>query len=62
MFSRQSSFRGILLSRLLLVSLPILLIGIYVTYIKAYSAFLNSARYTLTGKAIRQADNIKESI
>ncbi|MEI6380552.1 MAG: ATP-binding protein [Cyanobacteriota bacterium ELA615] len=62
MFSRQSSFRGILLSRLLLVSLPILLIGIYVTYIKAYSAFLNSARYTLTGKAIRKADNIKESI
>ncbi len=62
MLSRQSSFRGILLSRLLLVSLPILLIGIYVTYFKAYSAFLNSAKYSLTGRAIRKADSIKETI
>jgi len=58
----QSSFRRILLSRLLLVSVPVLLMGVYVTYRKARSAFLETARQNLTESAIRKADNIKQSI
>lgn len=58
----QSSFRRILLSRLLLVSIPVLLLGVYVTYRKARSAFLETARQNLTESAIRKADNIEQSI
>ena len=58
----QSSFRRILLSRLLLVSVPVLLMGVYVTYRKAQSAFLETARQNLTESAIRKADNIEQSI
>jgi two-component system sensor histidine kinase BarA len=58
----QSSFRRILLSRLLLVSVPVLLMGVYVTYRKARSAFLETARQNLTESAIRKADNIEQSI
>jgi len=58
----QSSFRRILLSRLLLVSVPVLLIGVYITYRKARSAFLETARQNLTESAIRKADNIEQSI
>jgi two-component system sensor histidine kinase BarA len=58
----QSSFRRILLSRLLLVSVPVLLMGVYVTYRKARSAFLETARQNLTESAIRKADNIDQSI
>lgn len=58
----QSSFRRILLSRLLLVSVPVLLMGVYVTYRKARSAFLETARQNLTESAIRKADSIEQSI
>ncbi|NCQ95377.1 MAG: sensor histidine kinase [Microcystis wesenbergii Mw_QC_S_20081001_S30D] len=58
----QSSFRRILLSRLLLVSVPVLLMGVYVTYRKARSAFLETARQNLAESAIRKADNIEQSI
>lgn len=58
----RSSFRRILLSRLLLVSVPVLLMGVYVTYRKARSAFLETARQNLTESAIRKADNIEQSI
>jgi two-component system sensor histidine kinase BarA len=58
----QSSFRRILLSRLLLVSVPVLLMGVYITYRKARSAFLETARQNLTESAIRKADNIDQSI
>jgi signal transduction histidine kinase len=58
----QSSFRRILLSRLLLVSIPVLLMGVYITYRKARSAFLETARQNLTESAIRKADNIEQSI
>ncbi|MDB9428824.1 sensor histidine kinase [Microcystis aeruginosa CS-555/01A07] len=58
----QSSFRRILLSRLLLISVPVLLMGVYVTYRKARSAFLETARQNLTESAIRKADNIEQSI
>jgi signal transduction histidine kinase len=58
----QSSFRRILLSRLLLASVPVLLMGVYITYRKARSAFLETARQNLTESAIRKADNIDQSI
>jgi two-component system sensor histidine kinase BarA len=62
MVSGQSSFRRILLSRLLLVSVPILLMGVYVTYRKARSAFLEAARQNLTENADRQAQEISQAI
>ncbi|MBE9166602.1 two-component sensor histidine kinase [Pleurocapsales cyanobacterium LEGE 06147] len=58
----QSSFRRILLSRLLLLSVPVLLMGVYVTYRKARSAFLDTARQNLTESAVRKGDYIKQSI
>ncbi len=58
----QSSFRRILLSRLLLVSVPVLLIGMYVTYRKARSAFLETARQNLTESAVRKGDAIDQNI
>ncbi len=58
----QSSFRRILLSRLLLVSIPVLLMGVYVTYRKARSAFLETARTNLTESAIRKGESIHQSI
>lgn len=58
----QSSFRRILLSRILLVSVPVLLVGVYVTYRKARSAFLETARQNLTESAVRKGDLVKQSI
>ncbi|MFM2311715.1 MAG: hypothetical protein RLZZ04_991 [Cyanobacteriota bacterium] len=58
----QSSFRRILLSRILLVSVPVLLIGVYVTYRKARSAFLETARQNLTESAIRKGEIVKQSV
>lgn len=58
----QSSFRRILLSRLLLVSVPVLLMGVYVTYRKARSAFLETARQNLTESAVRKGESIGQSI
>ena len=58
----QSSFRRILLSRILLVSVPVLLAGVYVTYRKARSAFLETARQNLTESAVRKGEIVKQSI
>ena len=58
----QTSFRRILFTRILLVSLPVLLLGVYVTFRKARSAFLESARQNLTLSAIEQAQSIRQSI
>jgi signal transduction histidine kinase len=58
----QTSFRRILLTRLLLVSLPVLLLGVYVTYRKARSAFLETARQNLTESAVRKGQSIQQSI
>jgi two-component system, NarL family, sensor histidine kinase BarA len=58
----QSSFRRILLSRLLLLSVPVLLLGVYVTYRKARSAFLETARQNLTESAVRKSESIIQSI
>lgn len=62
MASGKSSFRRILLSRLLLLSVPVLLLGVYVTYRKARSAFLETAKQNLTESAVRKGESITQSI
>ena len=56
---RQTSFRGILLWRILLLSIPILLLGQYVTYRKARSSLLETARQNLTESAVREAESLE---
>ncbi|HBB32724.1 MAG TPA: two-component sensor histidine kinase [Cyanobacteria bacterium UBA8803] len=58
----QYSFRRILLSRLLLLSVPVLLTGVYVTYRKARSTLLETARQNLTESAVRKGESIHQSI
>lgn len=58
----QSSFRRILLSRLLLLSVPVLLAGVYVTYRKARSTLLETARQNLTESSVRKGDRIQEKM
>lgn len=58
----QSSFRRVLLSRLLLLSVPVLLLGVYVTYRKARSTLLDTARQNLTESAVRKGESIQEVI
>ncbi|MGC9503978.1 ATP-binding protein [Baaleninema sp.] len=57
-----TSFRRILLSRILLLSVPVLAIGQYVTYRKARSSLLETARQNLTESAIRKGNSIFESV
>ncbi len=59
---KSSSFRRILLTRLFFLSVPILLTGVYLTYTKARSAFLDSARQNLTESAIRKGESIRQSV
>ncbi len=56
------SFRRILLSRLLLLSVPVLLLGVYVTYRKARSALLDTARQNLTESAVAKGESIHQSL
>lgn len=56
----QTSFRRILLSRILLLSVPVLLVGEYVTYRKARSTLLETARQNLTESAGRKAETIQQ--
>jgi signal transduction histidine kinase len=58
----QSSFRRILLSRILLLSVPVLLIGEAVAYRKARSILLETARFNLTESAIRKSESIEDAI
>lgn len=58
----QSSFRRILLARVLLLSIPILLLGVAVTFRKARTSLLNTARINLTESAQRKADVVEASI
>ncbi|MBW4522788.1 MAG: sensor histidine kinase [Scytolyngbya sp. HA4215-MV1] len=58
----QSSFRRILLSRILLLSIPVLLVGETVAYRKARSGMLDTARYNLTTSAIEKGEGIQNSI
>ncbi|ELS04411.1 signal transduction histidine kinase [Xenococcus sp. PCC 7305] len=59
---KPSSFRRILLSRLFFLSVPILLTGVYITYSKARSTFMESARQNLTESAIRKGESIRQSV
>jgi two-component system sensor histidine kinase BarA len=60
------SFRRILLSRLLLLSVPIIVLGVsttyFVTYRKARSGLLATARQNLTESAVRRGKEITNSI
>jgi signal transduction histidine kinase len=57
---RQSSFRRILLSQILLLSLPVLLVGEYVTYRKSRSGLLETAHFNLTESATKKSQTIEE--
>lgn len=60
--SGQTSFRRILLSRILLLSVPVLLAGEYITYRKARSSLLETARQNLTESAVRKGESMETSI
>jgi signal transduction histidine kinase len=57
--SGSSSFRRVLLCRILLLSIPILLAGEYMVYRKVRSSVLTTARYTLMESAAQEAKNIQ---
>ncbi len=57
--SGSSSFRRILLTRILLLSIPILLMGEYMVYRKARSGVLTTARYNLMESAARKGDELE---
>lgn len=56
----QSSFRRILLSRILLLSIPVLLTGELVAYQKVRDTLLDTARQNLTESAVRKGENIRD--
>ncbi len=62
----QYSFRRILLSRLLLLTLPVLIVGVGltygVTYRKARSALLETARQNVTESAVKKGESLQELI
>lgn len=58
----QSSFRRILLSRILLVSVPVLFIGEAITFRKARSSLLETAQQNLTESAVRKGESISDAI
>ncbi|MEA5577289.1 ATP-binding protein [Anabaena sp. UHCC 0451] len=60
--SRQSSFRRILVTRILLVFVPVLLTGEMVALNKARSSLLNTARQNLTDSAINKGEKISDAI
>jgi len=55
----SSSFRRVLLSRILLLTIPILLTGEYLVYRKARSGVLATARSNLMESAVRKAADIQ---
>jgi signal transduction histidine kinase len=62
MVNRPRSFRRLLLLRILLLSIPILLIGQYITLRKARTSLLETARQNLTSSAIRKADELEQDV
>jgi signal transduction histidine kinase len=58
----QSSFRRILLARILLLTVPVLLIGEAVTFRKARSSLLETARWNLTASAVNKGEKIENAI
>ncbi len=60
--SRQSSFRRILVTRILLLFVPVLLVGEIVALNKARSSILRTARQNLTESAINKGERIGDAI
>ncbi|MEH2258494.1 ATP-binding protein [Nostoc sp.] len=60
--SRQSSFRRILVTRILLLFVPVLLVGEIVALNKARTSILRTARQNLTESAISKGDRIGDAI
>ncbi|MBI1242821.1 sensor histidine kinase [Umezakia ovalisporum] len=60
--ARQSSFRRILVTRILLVFVPVLLLGEVVALNKARSSLLKTARQNLTESAILKGEKIANAI
>ncbi|BBD57864.1 integral membrane sensor signal transduction histidine kinase [Nostoc sp. HK-01] len=60
--SRQSSFRRILVTRILLLFVPVLLLGEIVALNKARSSLLNTARQNLTESAVLKGEKIVNAI
>ncbi|MEH2354225.1 ATP-binding protein [Nostoc sp.] len=60
--SRQSSFRRILVTRILLLFVPVLLVGELVALNKARSSILRTARQNLTESAISKGERIGDAI
>lgn len=58
----QSSFRRILLSRILLVSVPVLFIGEAITFRKARSSLLETAQQNLTESAVTKGESISDAL
>lgn len=58
----QSSFRRILLLRILLLSIPILFLGTGVTFRKARESLLRTAKANLEQSAVRKATNLQNHI
>ncbi len=58
----QSSFRRILLLRILLLSIPILFLGMAVTFRRARTSLLDTARQNLEQSAVRKADTIHTAL
>jgi two-component system, NarL family, sensor histidine kinase BarA len=59
---RQSSFRRILVTRILLLFVPVLLIGEIVALNKARSSILGTARQNLTESAVSKGERIEDAI
>ncbi|MBA4451265.1 two-component sensor histidine kinase, partial [Cylindrospermopsis raciborskii CS-506_D] len=59
---RQSSFRRILVTRILLVFVPVLLIGEIAALNKARSSLLNNVRQNLIDSAINKGEKITDAI
>jgi signal transduction histidine kinase len=60
--SRQSSFRRILVTKILLIFVPVLLAGAVIALNKARSSLLRTAKQNLTESAINQGDKIGDAI
>ena len=56
----QSSFRRILLSRIFLLTVPVLILGQYIIYRQARSTLLDTARQNLKESADRKAEHIQQ--
>ncbi|NEP18573.1 MAG: HAMP domain-containing histidine kinase [Leptolyngbya sp. SIO4C1] len=62
MVKRPRSFRRLLLLRILLLSVPVLLIGQAMTLRKARTSLLETARQNLASSAVRKAEQLEQEV